>query len=128
MNFKIKSISAKQEYYSQRKGEPYRDHNKAYIWVSGESVIENLINRRSRPYKFYQDNVLPVVLKEVLKQHPEFERELSPNPKHWGWRSKCGCSMCPCSPGFIQVLGSCTVTIQAEVEFFEEAVASSELV
>lgn len=125
MNFKIKSIKATQEYYSSRKGEPYRDSNKAYIWVSKESVIDNLINRRSRPYKFYQDHVLPVILKEVAEKHPEYQ--ISTNANNWGWRSKCGCSMCPCSPGFVQKTGSGTVTIQAEVEFFEETVASSEL-
>lgn len=117
MNFKIKSVTAKQEYWSQRKGEPFRDNNKTYIWVSGESVLDNLINRHSRPYKFYQDNVLPFVLDEVVRKYPELEKSLSRNVKDWGWRSKCGCSMCPCSPGFIQKTGSGTVTISAEVEF-----------
>ena len=126
MKFKIKQISAKQEYYSERKGEPFRDNNKAYIWVSGESIQENLMNRRSRPYKFYQENVLPQILKEVDAKYPEYR--IDTNAKNWGWRSKCGCSMCPCSPGFIQKTGSSTVTIQAEVEFFNEPVADSELV
>lgn len=115
MNFKIKSVTAKQEYWSQRKGEPYRDSNKAYVWVSGESVMENLINRHSRPYKFYQENILPEILKQVDAEHPEYR--ISTNVKDWGWRSKCGCSMCPCSPGFVQKTGSGTVSIQAEVEF-----------
>lgn len=118
MKFKIKSVSAKQEYYSQRRGEPYRDNNKAYIWASGESVIENLFNRHSRPYKLYQEHVLPEILKEVAEKHPEYE--ISTNPKDWGWRQKCGCKMCPCSPGFIQKNQSGTVTISAEVEFILE--------
>jgi len=126
MKFKIKSISAKQEYWSERKGEPFRDNNKCYIWVERESIVENLMNRRSRPYKFYQENVLPQILKEVNEKYPEYR--ISTNVKDWGWRQKCGCSMCPCSPGFIQKNGSGTVTIQAEVEFFNEPVASSELV
>ena len=126
MKFKIKKISAKQEYYSERKGEPFRDNNKCYIWVERESIVENLMNRRSRPYKFYQENVLPQILKEVNEKYPEYR--ISTNVKDWGWRQKCGCSMCPCSPGFIQKTGSGTVTIQAEVEFFNESVASSELV
>ena len=116
MNFRIKSVSAKQEYFSGRKGEPFRDKNKAYVWVSGESVLENLANRRSRPYKFYQEEVLPIVLKEVAEKHPELSIDL--NEKNWGWRSKCGCSMCPCSPGFIQKTGYGTITISAEVEFY----------
>ena len=122
MKFKIVSLSAKQEYWSERKGEPFRDNNKAYIWVDGESVIENLMNRRSRPYKFYQEVVLPAVLEEVAEKYPIYNN-LDMDVKNWGWRSKCGCSMCPCSPGFIQKTGSGTVTIQAQVEFFEEAVA-----
>ena len=124
MKFKIKSVKAEQEYYSSRKGEPFRDSNKAYLWVSGETIAENLMNRRNRPYKFYQETVLPEILKQVDAEHPEYR--ISTNVKDWGWRSKCGCSMCPCSPGFIQKTASGTVTIHAEVEFFEEAVASSE--
>ena len=42
MKFNIKSVKVKEESYYSRKGEPYRDSNKAYIWVSGESVLENL--------------------------------------------------------------------------------------
>ena len=126
MKFTIKSLSAKQEYWSERKGEPFRDNNKAYIWVDGESIWQNLANRRSRPYKFYQEEVLPTILKEINEKYPEYR--IDTNEKNWGWRSKCGCSMCPCSPGFIQKTGSGTVTIQAQVEFFEEPVASSELV
>lgn len=121
MKFKIKKVHAAQEYYSQRKGEPFRDNNKAYVWVSGESVLDNLFNRHSRPYKFYQDEILPSILEQVSKEHPEFN--IDTNAKNWGWRSKCGCSMCPCSPGFIQKSASGTVTIQAQVEFFEEPVA-----
>jgi hypothetical protein len=118
MKFTIKSVTARQEYYSQRKGEPYRDNNKAYIWASGESVMDNLMNRYNRPHKFYQDNVLPEILKQVDKEHPEFQ--ISTNVKDWGWRQKCGCRMCGCSPGFIQKKGSGTVIISAEVEFILE--------
>lgn len=126
MKFRIKSVSAKQEYYSQRKGEPHRDKNKCYIWTSGESLMENLMNRHSRPYKYYQERVLPAILEEVTIKYPEYK--INPGAKGWGWRQKCGCGSCPCSPGFIQKDGSGTITISAEVEFFEEAVASSELV
>ena len=118
MKFKIKSVKAEQEYYSQRKGEPYRDRNKAYIWASGESVIENLMNRYNRPHKFYQNEVLPAILQEVAATHPELN--INTNAKEWGWRQKCGCSMCGCSPGFIQKNASGTVTISAEVEFILE--------
>lgn len=118
MKFTIKSVKVSQESYYGRKGEPYRDSNKAYIWVSGESVLENLQNRHSRPSKFYQDNVLPEILKQVAAQNPGFG--IDTNAKDWGWRSKCGCSMCPCSPGFIQKKGVGHVTISAEVEFTQD--------
>ena len=118
MKFKITSVSAQQESYYGRKGEPFRDRNKAYIFVSGESVIENLMNRRSRPYKFYQQNVLPIVLAEVKEKYPDLQ--ISLDPKDWGWRQSCGCSMCPCSPGFIQKNDYGVISISAEVEFYEE--------
>jgi len=118
MKFKIKQLSAKQEYYSQRKGEPYRDNNKAYIWVSGESVLDNLMQRYNRPHTFYKKEVLPAILKEVAEKYPEFR--ISTDVKNWGWRQKCGCSTCGCSPGFIQTGASGTVTISADVEFIEE--------
>lgn len=118
MKFTIKSVTARQEYYSQRKGEPYRDSNKAYIWASGESILDNLMNRYNRPHKFYQTEVLPLVLAEAKETYPEFQ--ISTNPKDWGWRQKCGCSSCGCSPGFIQKGRSGTITISAEVEFISE--------
>lgn len=117
MKFKITSVKARQEYYSSRKGEPYRERNKAYIWISGESILENLENRRSRPYKYFQENVLPLILREIADRHPDFK--ISTNPKDWGWRQKCGCS-CPCSPGFIQKNSHDQITISAEVEFFQD--------
>jgi hypothetical protein len=118
MKFTIKSVKAEQEYYSSRKGEPYRDCNKAYIWASGESVLDNLMNRYSRPHKFYQKEVLPSILAEVKEKYPDFQ--LSVDAKDWGWRQKCGCRMCGCSPGFIQKTNSGTITISAEVEFISE--------
>jgi hypothetical protein len=118
MKFNIKSVKVRQESYYSRKGEPYRDSNKAYIWVSGESLLDNLMNRYSRPHKFYQDNVLPEILKQVDREYPEFQ--ISTNQKDWGWRQKCGCSMCPCSPGFVQKKGIGHVTISAEVEFTQD--------
>lgn len=117
MKFTIKSVKATMEQYYKRKGEPYRSYNKAYIWVSRESVMDNLINRHSRPHKFYRDNVLPEILKQVVVQNPELQ--VSTNVKDWAWRSRCGCK-CPCSPGFIQKTGFGTVTISAEVEFTQD--------
>ena len=126
MKFRIKKISTTQESWSQRRGEPFRDNNKCYIWAEGESAIDNLTNRYNRPYKFYQEEILPIILKEVDAKYPEYQ--ISTNVKDWGWRQKCGCKMCGCSPGFIQKTTHGTVTISAVVEFFNEPVADSELV
>lgn len=69
---------------------PYHYEPRVYIHIDGESIIENLENRRTRPYTFYKKNVLPVVF-EVLGLQPEKA----------SWSQKAGCTMCPCSPGFI---------------------------
>lgn len=118
MQFKIKSVSAKQDSYSSRRGEPFRDSNKAYVWVSGEDIMDDLMNRYNRPYKYYQENVLPVILKEIDRKYPDLN--INTNAKNWGWRQKCGCKMCGCSPGFVQRGSYDAITISAEVEFFSE--------
>lgn len=70
-----------------------RDSNsrpRIYIHPEGETIHENLQNRRDRPYTIYK--------KEVL---PQLFRTLGLNPKKLGWSQKAGCTMCPCSPGFV---------------------------
>jgi hypothetical protein len=126
MKFRIKSVTASHEEAYRRKGEPFKDSNKTYLWVSGETVIENLVNRHSRPYKFYQKEILPAILKRVAEENPNMD--FSTDVKDWSWSQKCGCSMCPCSPGFYQKSKRFwrPINISAEIEFFEETVASSE--
>jgi len=63
---------------------------KVYIWPEGENVIENLQNRRSRPYSVYRKEVIPQVLAELG----------IPADARVRWSQRAGCS-CPCSPGFI---------------------------
>ena len=60
-----------------------------YVWPKGETLFENLQNRRQRPYNVYKKEVLP----EVWKQ-------LGVDPLRVRWSRYAGCS-CPCSPGFI---------------------------
>jgi hypothetical protein len=117
MKFTIKKLSVKYDSYSSRRGEPYRNSNKMYIWPSKESVLENLMNRHSRPTDFYKKEVIPVIMKQIEEQFPEEAKFLG--KENWGWRQKCGCS-CPCSPGFVQNTHNATYSIHAEVEFISE--------
>jgi hypothetical protein len=63
----------------------------AYFFLTGESIMENLKNRRNRPQKEFRK-----LLNEVLFG------ELGCTPHQIGritWSQYCGCS-CACSPGF----------------------------
>lgn len=62
-----------------------------YFWPSKESVLENLENRRNRPYKEWK-KLIPEVLKQLNIVDPGYK---------WTWNQYAGCSMCPCSPGFV---------------------------
>lgn len=118
MKFTIKKLNVRYESYSSRKGEPYKSANKLYIWPTGESILDNLVNRHSRPHDFYKKEVIPVIMKQLQEQFPDEAKYISND--NWGWRAKCGCSMCPCSPGFVQNTPNMTYTISAEVEFISE--------
>jgi hypothetical protein len=109
----IKNFRIDKETFSERKGEPYRYKNKMYIWVSGETLLENLQNRRNRPYDFYKKEVLPLVMEKIKIKRPEVYKVIK-NEK-WGWRQSCGCSMCPCSPGFVGE-GEDMYTIHIEIK------------
>lgn len=61
-----------------------------YVNPEGETLRENMRNRRERPYSIYK--------KEVL---PQLFRVLGITPPKVSWSQKAGCRMCPCSPGFI---------------------------
>jgi hypothetical protein len=62
-----------------------------YIWPEGETLLENLQNRRSRPYSYYKKEILP----EINRLIEEFGMRI----ENFRWRQRLGCS-CPCSPGF----------------------------
>lgn len=83
----------------KRSGEPHLKRNKIYVWVDGESLGENLVNRRNRPSTFYRNDVLPKLMEKMETEHPEMYRKLK--DEKWLWNQSCGCSMCPCSPGFV---------------------------
>lgn len=118
MKFTITRLNVKYESYSSRKNEPYRSANKLYIWPEGETVLENLVNRRFRPTDFYKKEIIPVVMKQLQEQFPEQAKCIG--KENWGWRAKCGCSMCPCSPGFVQASSHGQITISVSVKFEEK--------
>lgn len=106
---KIKSFSIEKEY--NRKGEPHKHKNKMYIFPSGETLLENLENRRSRPYQVYKKEVIPMLMTKLEKKYPQHYKELK--EAKWSWNKNCGCSSCPCSPGFVSdILGAYSIQIE----------------
>lgn len=61
--------------------------SRVYVWPVGETILENLQNRRNRPVADYRR----VVTKELRDAglHGELK-----------WSQKAGCG-CGCSPGFV---------------------------
>lgn len=66
---------------------------RVYFFVEDETVVDNMMKRRSRPYKEYR-KMLPTVLSMAGCSNPE---EVAESAR---WSQKAGCS-CGCSPGFI---------------------------
>lgn len=99
MNYKIKTIDVRLETEFNRSGEPKKKFDKLYIWLTDETILENIQNRRSRPYTDYKREVIPQLIERLKIEQPR-HYEVLKNVK-WGWNQNCGCSMCPCSPGFV---------------------------
>ena len=88
----IKSIALRSKTGSSSKPNAHEYFHRARVYVDldGESVLENLQNRRDRPYNVYKKEVLPTMLRLLGL----------PVATKLSWSQKAGCS-CPCSPGFI---------------------------
>ena len=99
MNFTIDKVNVIKETPFGRSGEPKKKHDKIYIWLTDSSVLENLINRRNRPYEDYRREVIPQLMETLKKEQPNVYEVLK--DVKWSWNQNCGCSMCPCSPGFV---------------------------
>lgn len=67
-----------------------------YFNVANETVLEDLINRRSRPYNEFR-KLFPVV-RDKLKEMG-YDTDIGGKEKV-RWSQYAGCT-CPCSPGFI---------------------------
>jgi hypothetical protein len=74
---------------------PRRDGRKVlprvHVFPQGESVLEHLFERHSRPYMLYRREVLPLVWEQL---------GVDPATVKVRWDQYAGCT-CPCSPGFI---------------------------
>lgn len=69
----------------------WRDFGKAprmYVHVSDETIMDNLVNRKRRPYNVYKTLIHASDVSDVL------------NLGKLSWSQYAGCT-CPCSPGFI---------------------------
>lgn len=63
---------------------------RVYVFLKGESIYDNLMNRCQRPHTIYRKEVLPSVLAQMGL----------PLDTKVRWSQYAGCS-CPCSPGFV---------------------------
>jgi len=89
-NQKIEVVSARSSH--NKPSESYKK-SRIYIFIDGENVMENLQNRRDRPYEFYKKEILS--LPEVQALFPIETKDIK-----FKWSQKAGCS-CGCSPGFM---------------------------
>lgn len=94
MKFQLKNVEVR-----LRDGGEKKVKDVMSIDIDKESIMDNLVNRHDRPYKDYRKYVIPLVMESIKKNYPE-EYGLMDGVK-WKWDQYAGCSMCPCSPGFV---------------------------
>lgn len=95
VTFEFKRRTPPRMYYPER-GRPYmssteKDYRKKprlYVSTEGESLLENLANRTTRPSRTWGKLVRRAVAQLELAGK-------------LGWSQHAGCGACPCSPGFI---------------------------
>ena len=73
---------------TQREWNEFKQPTRVYIEHPEETIVDNLQNRRDRPWRDYK----PLVQKELRDAGIEGKVR---------WSQHAGCTMCPCSPGFI---------------------------
>ena len=75
-------------YSTYNRPSAYSQSPRMYVSVSDETVLDNLANRKRRPYNVYKTLIHSSGISEVL------------NLSELRWSQSAGCT-CPCSPGFI---------------------------
>lgn len=78
-----------QSRYWRSEMKEFEQHTRVYFSPEGETIWDNLANRRRRPHQEYR-RMMPTV----------FERT-GIEPVKFRWSKHAGCRMCPCSPGMI---------------------------
>ncbi len=74
----------------------YHAKTRVYAFTAGQTILENLFARGTEPHREYR---------KLFTGHAALEEFAAHSPK---WSRHAGCSMCPCSPGFI--LNDCLLT------------------
>ncbi len=93
---KIKARLVKADVYAegrdQSRDRPWKRRDKAILFVfpKSETGVEQFIYRATRPVKLFRE-LLPEIFKKLGLPADTKAR----------WSNKAGCSMCPCSPGFV---------------------------
>ena len=98
MEFIIKNIRINKDTRWGRTNEIKKDRNKIYVFIQKETVLEDIRNRRNRPYKEYKKYLLPKLMEKIKVDNPKIFNSIK--DKNWKWNQYCGCNTCPCSPGF----------------------------
>jgi hypothetical protein len=75
---------------SVRKERSQHWHGRIHISLDGETILENLRDRRRRPYTLYRKHILPL----LREQFPEIA------DYRINWSQRAGC-WCGCSPAFV---------------------------
>ena len=79
---------------------------RVYVYVPNETIMENLMNRRNRPFVEYKKHIMPTVLDALPEMIAHLKNKNANNVGHVDevlkarWSQRAGCT-CPCSPGFI---------------------------
>jgi len=102
---KIKEITFRPAHKEHYGGRGSRRKARIYVWINGESIMEGLVNRRTRPYTFYRNEILPMLSTWIGVDLSKLDMR---------WSQKAGCS-CPCSPGFVDQSFRLTTDIHIEV-------------
>lgn len=65
-------------------------YTRIFVWVQNETVGDQLVLRGHRPYQAWRSMLVEHVLTPIGMGGAKLR-----------WDRHCGCSMCPCSPGFV---------------------------
>ena len=105
MALKIFKVTARRRTYERGRRSYRAGHTRLYFFPQGESVMDNLRNRRTRPHNVYR-TFIPAAL-DLLRAKSNTEADYKMveawmKPEKISWSQRAGCS-CPCSPGFIVI-------------------------